>query len=460
VGEVVTEIGYYRYEGFDLRTKFGWIQGSVGARATEAARVGMGNLGNAFLESDQAIRAALGPLGIEWHGVAADATGRALTQAAERGEATGVASGTGSSAVDGYGRSFEAMRPRVAWEDPGIWDWWEMPVDVVGSAARTRLDGPFAEVFSVQSDYARTIEENRTLDARANEALYGHEQQARTSLASFPVVEPAAAPPAPSAPAGGGFAPGGGTGGGGSWPADVGRPPPPPIDPVAGAPAVGVGGSAGGATGPPGSATPSPGGPGRLPPVTPGGTGHGTPVPPAAGAGRPAAPSGPPLPGSAGRGGPGGFPGGLPAGPSGGAGARGPGPASGGRGGYADGGTPGGSAAGGTPGGPARVGGTWSAGPSDASGRGVPSGGEFGGRILGGGTAGEPAPVGRNAQAPGALPGAARATGASHVPFLGGGALGGSEPTEHRTRYWIPSTEAFDVRLPPHTDPVIEGRDE
>jgi hypothetical protein len=47
------------------------------------------------------------------------------------------------------------------------------------------------------------------------------------------------------------------------------------------------------------------------------------------------------------------------------------------------------------------------------------------------------------------------------MPFLGGtGAGSGAGPAEHSTRYRVPSTEAFDIELPPHTEPVIEGWDE
>jgi hypothetical protein len=41
---------------------------------------------------------------------------------------------------------------------------------------------------------------------------------------------------------------------------------------------------------------------------------------------------------------------------------------------------------------------------------------------------------------------------------MGAGSAPGS--TEHKVRYWIPSTEAFDVELPPHTEPLLEGRDD
>jgi hypothetical protein len=231
----VTEIGYYRYEGFDLRTKFGWINGAAGLLATEPARIGMGNLGNAFTTSDDTIRGLLAPLGLQWHGHAAEAAAGALAQAAERAGTTGGVGTAGSSAVAGYGASFEEMRPKIAWQDPGSWDWWEMGIDAYGAGWRMA----FGDTFDVQSDYMTTVEENRTLEARANEALYSHEQVSRERLAAFPVVEPASVPLTGAS----GNGPGGV--GGASGYGDVIRSPPPPdplgaADPL-GADRVGIG---------------------------------------------------------------------------------------------------------------------------------------------------------------------------------------------------------------------------
>jgi hypothetical protein len=458
----VTGIGYYRYEGFELRTKFSWISGALGSQATEPARIGMGNLGNSFTSSDEALRGLLTPLGVEWHGQAAEAAGQALAQAAQRGGATGTASGAASSAVGGYGQSFEAMRPKIAWEDPESWDWWEMGIDAYDIA----FDVAIGDVFDVQSDYTATIEQNRTLDAQANEALYSHEQVSRERLAAFPVVEPASAtvPTGQTAggfPGPGGYGAPGGDGARFTMAAPIG---------ASGVPAAGPPDLGAGSPGAPWSSRPaadlsatggagSVGGPGAGPASAAPRHG-GVPVPPSAGVPRDGS-------GAPGHKGPGlGAPRVDPGGPVPAGGLRGrpgagtPGLAGGGSGGRPGGGGFSGSRGGGLPGAGGRGGGPSSRGPAGGYARGG-SPGEFAGRLPGGaeqaGTAPRPgATTGGTGAAPGRGPGPG-----GHMPFLGGtGAGSGAGPAEHSTRYRVPSTEAFDIELPPHTEPVIEGWDE
>jgi hypothetical protein len=47
----------------------------------------------------------------------------------------------------------------------------------------------------------------------------------------------------------------------------------------------------------------------------------------------------------------------------------------------------------------------------------------------------------------------------AYPPFFGTGAAAGTGPTERRTRYWIPSSEPFEVDVP-HTPPVIGAEPE
>lgn len=550
----MTEIGYYLYENVPLDVKFGWLQGMPGARATEASRVGLGNLGNQFVGSDQAVRGILAPLGMAWAGQAGDAAAQALHGAADRSGVVGAASGAGGGSVGGYGESFEQMRTKVHWEDPGSWDWWEMPADMVGVG----LDAAFGDVFDIQSDYFSKVEQNRTLDAQASAALYGHEGQSRASLAGFPAVEPAAAL-TNDIPAGGGAGFGGGWGGGAggsrfSPPTpDIvgdGYSLPAPTSPAGTfAPAAAVGGGSPGSTLLPDPRTGTGGAsvPGIGPEVagmpagarggtgmaadpergragsagaTPAGT-SGVALPPGSGGwGTGAAPrpglgsrGGDPTGGSGvagmggrpglgtgaggyggragGSAGTGGYGGGAGSAPGGrgydgrtGSTLGGVGPSGGGR----PGAIPGGGRYGGTgamPGSSGRAGGWGGSGPGWASSGGSASGGppgsvgaggrtggwggmpgpEFGGRFASGAsesganprTPGTPAAVG---PAPGTGR-AAVAGGHAPMPFLGGmGAGTGSGRTEHKTKYWIPSSEAFDVPLPPHAPAVIEGEDE
>jgi hypothetical protein len=453
----MTEIGYYRYEGFDLQTKFGWINGAVGIQATEPARIGMGNLGIAFGASDQAVRDLLAPLGIEWQGVAAEATAGALRKAADRGGAMGVAAGGGGAAVDGYGQSFEALRPKVAWQDPGTWDWWEMPVDAAGIA----FDNVFGDVFDIQSDFTAAIEQNRTLDAQANQALYGHEEQARSALAGFPVVEAAAVPtPARASPAFDVAGPGGPAAGPATVPPFAGAPDQVGVSPAAVAPP-------GGPVVPPISADaggPAPGPtPGGLDRTAPGAIPTGT-VP--SGGPNPAATTAPTPPGQA-------APSGIPTAPA----SRDPAVAPNRQPGRLPEPVIRTTAPSGPGLAPDRASGP-GGGPRPAPGPGItpyrpqgdlgqtrqPATGPFSNRVNGGefasrlpGVTPEQATPGRSAAT---STGSPRAVPGQGMPFLGGlgAGSGGAGPTEHRRKYLIPSSEAFDVELPPHTDPVIEGR--
>ncbi|MGH3614744.1 MAG: hypothetical protein ACRDRK_19565 [Pseudonocardia sp.] len=455
----MSEIGYHRYEGFDLRTKFSWLLSAPGIEAVGSARQMLGTVGNGFLDSDDVVRNVLGGVGVPWQGRAAEAAGEAMQRAASRAGETGAAGGVGGGAVDGYGQSFEVLRPKIHWEDPGAYGWDDTFWDVTGR----QLDSAFGDVFDVQSDYYAAAEENRTLEARADAALYAHEGIARESLTAFPTMEPASALTA-GAPPGGGI----GTAGAG------------------GAGSVGVAPIPTAGTGPP-SLAPDVAGSGTLPPS---GAARGGAIPPAVGAIGPHPPTdlaGALVPGGrvtsaispalgntrSGLGpmptGPGGSGLGLP-GTSrrdSGLGLPGTGPREGG---------------------PGRPG----AGPGN-HGRPVPqpptSGTEFGRRFGGQGgangpgsegpfgsarpgvTGGQPPSAGPDHAGSGSRPGgsgppppearpqpgrvAAGPTMYGHPPPLGGMGAG-SGPLEHKTRYWIPSSEAFEVDVP-YTPPVIGG---
>ncbi|MGH3566719.1 MAG: hypothetical protein ACRDRH_11945 [Pseudonocardia sp.] len=445
----MSEIGYHRYEGFDLRTKFSWLQSAPGIEAVDSARHMLGSVGNGFLDSDDLVRNVLAGFGVLWQGRAAEAAGEAMQRAAGRAGETGAAGGVGGGAVDGYGQSFEVLRPKVHWEDPGAYGWDDTFWDVTGR----QLDSTFGDVFDVQSDYYAAAEENRTLEARADAALYAHEGIARESLAAFPTMEPAGALTAGVPPGGGiGTAGAGGLAGGagsvGVVPMPTAGTGPSSLAPdVAGSGALPPPGAArGGATPPAAGAIPRP--PTDLAgALVPGGRAT-SPIPPALGntqSGRGPMPTGP---GGSGLGLPGMGPreGGLGR-PGAGPGAHGrPGaqpPTSGTEFGRRFGGQGGANGPGSDgPFGPARPGVTGGQPPSaspDHAGSGSRPGGSGPppearpqpGRVAGGPTMyGHPSPL--------------------------GGMGAGNGPTEHKTRYWIPSSEAFEVDVP-YTPPVIGG---
>ncbi|MEJ3655705.1 hypothetical protein WEH80_22300 [Actinomycetes bacterium KLBMP 9759] len=395
----MTEIGYYLYENIPLQEKASWTTTAVGSAAVDPTRVMLGNMGVSYVDSDKGVTTVMTEMGVTWAGDAAAAAGGALHTAASRGGTVGEAGQGGSGSVDGYGRSFDDMRGKVHWKDPGVFDTWDLIVEVY--AAGLNVTG----LFEVQSDFMATAEENRTAAAAANKALYAHETQSREALKTFPALEPASVAP-PGGPGGPNAAL-------------------PPLTPLGGTP-------------PPGQPVPAPTGFAPVTGVLPDGP-RPAPVGPPAGPVNPALPSGAP-------------PSANPVGPP--VPLDRPGPTVP---------TTASNTSAYPP--PFQAFDQKKSTPADRSpvpgwrnpvSGNAPSrtaGHDFGTKLSSGN---EP-----HGQRPG-TPGAPGARPLGHgIPFMGtAGAGGGDQPTERRTRYWIPSTEAFDVPLPPHTEGVIEGRDE
>jgi hypothetical protein len=517
----MNEIGHYRYEGFPLEVKFGWIRDAPGARVTEPVRAELTGLADAFAEADANLRHALGAVGAQWRGEAFTAAAGALRRAAHQGAIAGTAHGGGAGALATYGDSFETLRSKIHWEDPGSRDFGDWLMELpVGSETSV------GEVIGVQTDHMARVEANRTFDAQANQALTDHETLTREALAAFPRIEPAAALTVQvDAGAGGGVGPGGGVGSAGG-PGSVGA----VVSPAGGlgsgpgaggrmatsADVAGPGGEPGGSAGvaeagpdprpvpaggglAPGAAGPGVnGGAGRPGATASGGAGGG--IGTGAGGGTSGAIGGSRPGGGVGGGGAvGGRVGGGLGGPGGtaanggsppgrGTGLPGSGVGDGGPGGGRFGGAAGaiggaagalGGTVGGTVGGAGPGSGTEfgerlraetarpSAGPGmpHAGGAGSWVAGSAGGDPVGRSTVAEPAhPAGGRPVAE-PVPGqrgvvepqpAARGSGAGPMPFLTGPAAGGAGGTGHRTRYWIPSSEAFEVDVP-HTCGLIDG---
>lgn len=495
----MTEIGYYIYPNVPLKTKFEWVREAKGSAAVEQARGSIGNIGNAFGTSDQTITDLTKSVGASWTGQAATAAGQAMHKVADRSAVVCTTSGTGGGAVEGYGVSFDEMRPKVHWEDPGDYSNFEMGLDVVDVAANQSFLG---DLFEVQSDHMAKVEQNLTLDSQANTALYGHEQSSRTALAAFPSVAPAAviAPDAGGggaggigsgggvgaggpmtsggggaagggsvhslpAPAGGGYSPVGSTPVGYAPPATQVRPGGVPGNPVTGgskAALPGTGpGSASSERTPQSTVPPATSKAGLSPWNTPAAntdTGFGTARAPGTGG------YGSSAPGGYGRSAPGGH--GVPGSPDGYGGAAGYGSTARGGPGYGGGYPPDGY--GGT-GGYRGTGTTGGYGQEATSSRGTRSSGSGGGGTRGSAfgerfATAEPTTGGQRPGTPGGTAGGGAggrtgAAGMGGTPMMGGGAGSGGGTGTHRNKYWIPSSDPFDV-LPPHTDAVIEGRDE
>lgn len=419
---MVHQIGHYNYENIDLQQKAAWLSNAKGPSGDPLPDK-LERLSTSFLNSSIMLVGSTGRLRVEWRGEASDAAAASIDRASRRNYNAQDASDRGHASVTDYGVSFDEMRRKVHYEDPNVA--WQ-PAPTPGAPVP-------GDPFSVQTDQFDPMQKHRTADAAANAALRAHEQRTRELVAAFPTVDSAPTSPA----AAGGPAPGGiglstATGGGAG---------------------TGPGGGAGGWSGGPAAAPPpalggSPGGP-------PGGGSTHAPAA-AGGAGVPGGPVGGGPPGSSSA------PQGLP-GPGG--GGQGPGSAP----------VPGGNAAGGSvvpapiPGG----------GPGQSSVRGtppwlssrpgspVPGLGNSG--VIGGGRSpsvfapGGPSegrqfssrlPVIAEPMVPGGGGAAGRSSSTMYPPMMGMGA-GGSSSSTRRTKYWVPSSEAFDVELPPHVDGVI-----
>lgn len=207
-------INHHRYEGFPLVHKITWLQEGTGSTAIATLHQGMANIGGKFADSDQELRRQLEPLGIAWQGRAASEAGAAVGASAVRAQAHSDAGRAAGSSVDGYGTSFGEMSRHVgaSGRDLAVMD--VQRAMSMSSGVPFLLLGPIGSPFAImaaQADHREAVEQVRTIDAKANAALYVHEDTSRQALDRFPVA--GNAPPAD--PRTGGGAGAGGLGGGG-----------------------------------------------------------------------------------------------------------------------------------------------------------------------------------------------------------------------------------------------------
>lgn len=184
-----------RYEYYSLAQKYAWAQGGMGPAATEPAAAALHTLSSTFDESANNVRKALGSIGVNWRGQAANATSDALRRAAQATSATGESSRSGSNQIEAVGQSWANTKARIP------------PPIEVGSRnfkdwATDAFDAAFGGVFDIQSDYRKRLHAYQNADATANDALREHEQNVRAANAAFPDFAtrplPAPAPPGPA----------------------------------------------------------------------------------------------------------------------------------------------------------------------------------------------------------------------------------------------------------------------
>lgn len=191
------DIGDYRWEGFSLEEKIGWMQGTPGSSAIQPGVDALRALSARYAESQRTVQVGLAKLGISWQGQSADAASRAVSRLAEWVAGPSQTASGGSASLGTYGASFNAMRPRIA------------PVagaasPLTGSAAPTDGVGVLGRY---QSPFSLQIEQVAAADARANAALRAHVDATRAALGAFtevsapPEVAAGTAPNAPPAAA-------------------------------------------------------------------------------------------------------------------------------------------------------------------------------------------------------------------------------------------------------------------
>jgi len=177
-------ISRHRYEGYSLETKYGWMQQGGGSAEVTGAADFLTRLARDFADSEQAVRVALGELGVRWEGTAAASASAALAEVADWARASAENSTAGGSAIDDYADSFARLKPRIPRppEDDAP------PVGVAGGMAGS-IGADFHALTGLGSDHRERLARRQRLDRAANDALYAHEANARAAVRAFPVPE-------------------------------------------------------------------------------------------------------------------------------------------------------------------------------------------------------------------------------------------------------------------------------
>ncbi|MBO0872244.1 MAG: hypothetical protein J2P19_02515, partial [Pseudonocardia sp.] len=130
--------------------------------------------------SERALREALGALGVDWHGAAADSAVTALRAVADRAGAGHRAATNAGTSLAGYGESFANLRPKIA-----------APVNVgePHPSPTGHRDGDLGSAAGALSDDRTRLVEHQLRDRAANDALYAHEANTRAALDGFPLAE-------------------------------------------------------------------------------------------------------------------------------------------------------------------------------------------------------------------------------------------------------------------------------
>jgi hypothetical protein len=175
-------VQYHRFEGFSLSDKHSWTRQGPGPAELEKTRSALAGLGGDLVAAEQALRDAVGKLGAEWEGGAAEQAGAQMVVAAAwAGDSGGMTSQAGST-VEQQASAVGDTRAKV----PQPPDMSYGLGDALQDAGRTFFDAQTFGVFGVQTDAQRKVEAYRQADATANSALYAYESSSRAHVDAMP----------------------------------------------------------------------------------------------------------------------------------------------------------------------------------------------------------------------------------------------------------------------------------
>ena len=176
----------YNFAGFDLPTKFGWINDSPGMNVVAPVADGLKGFGGTILQAVQDSDTSMKNLGVTWVGPAATAAQQSLTRTADGASETERVTTNGAERLLDYGRSYEHMRNQIAFVDPAQYSWVQRAGDNISEG--------WQSLWGNGQDHVSIGEKNQANDAAANRALQMHQVQTETADNRFTT---AAAAPAP-----------------------------------------------------------------------------------------------------------------------------------------------------------------------------------------------------------------------------------------------------------------------
>lgn len=183
-------IEHYRFDAWDLPTKYGWMHSGPGVQAAILMQDVVNRMAERMITSGELVGRLLS--GAEWAGEAASAAGRAMQHGAGQINQTAAEAATAQRCVTELGESFMTAQHRVP--SPN-----EIPTGLGDKFLYGVAEGFNAlSPFDVQSPLHDAMEQRRELDQQANLALTNHMIASRDRVEAIPVV----APPAPMALAG------------------------------------------------------------------------------------------------------------------------------------------------------------------------------------------------------------------------------------------------------------------